>query len=49
MGLGMAGVTVNTFIDTMHPGLETCSFTIPFTDPLAELWDILVINAFFGL
>jgi hypothetical protein len=25
------------------------SFTIPFTDPLAGLWDILVANDFFGL
>jgi hypothetical protein len=44
---GMAGVTVNTFIDTMT-GTDT-SFTIPFTDPLAGLWDILVMNDFFGL
>src|SRR5271166_1388995 len=44
---GMAGVTVNTFIDTMT-GTDT-SFTIPFTDPLAGLWDILVANDFFGL
>ena len=44
---GMAGVTVNTFIDPM-PGIDN-SFTIPFTDPLAGLWDILVPNDFFGL
>ena len=48
MGIGMAGVTVNTFIDTMNPALDS-SFTIPFTDPLAGLWDILVANDFFGL
>jgi hypothetical protein len=45
---GTAGVTVNTFIDTMNPALDS-SFTIPFTDPLAGLWDILVANDFFGL
>ena len=44
----MAGVTVNTFIDSMDPALDS-SFTIPFTDPLAQLWDFLVANAFFGL
>ena len=47
-GIGEAGVTVNTFVDTMMPSLDS-SFTIPFTDPLAGLWDILVANAFFGL
>ncbi len=47
VGVGMAGVTVNTFLDTMT-GADT-SFTIPFTDPLAGLWDILVMNDFFGL
>jgi hypothetical protein len=46
-GIGEAGVTVNTFVDTMT-GADT-SFTIPFTDPLAGLWDILVMNDFFGL
>jgi len=45
---GTAGVTVNTFVDTMNPALDS-SFTIPFTDPLAGLWDILVSNDFFGL
>jgi hypothetical protein len=45
---GTAGVTVNTFIDTMNPALDS-SFTIPFTDPLAPLWDLLVANDFFGL
>jgi hypothetical protein len=47
-GIGEAGVTVNTFVDTMMPSLDS-SFTIPFTDPLAGLWDILVANDFFGL
>ena len=47
-GIGMAGVTVNTFVDTMNPALDG-SFTIPFTDPLSGLWDILVSNDFFGL
>jgi hypothetical protein len=46
-GIGMAGVSVNTFVDAMT-GADT-SFTIPFTDPLAGLWDILVMNDFFGL
>jgi hypothetical protein len=48
VGVGMAGVTVNTFVDTMDPALDS-SFTIPFTDPLSGLWDILVMNDFFGL
>src|ERR1700744_2788476 len=48
VGVGMTGVTVNTFVDTMDPALDN-SFTIPFTDPLAGLWDILVSNDFFGL
>ena len=47
-GIGMAGVTVNTFVDTMNPALDS-SFTIPFADPLAGLWEILVSNDFFGL
>jgi hypothetical protein len=47
-GIGMAGVTVNTFVDSTDSALNS-SFTIPFTDPLAELWDFLVANAFFGL
>ena len=46
-GIGMAGVTVNTFIDSMT-GQES-SFIIPFTDPVAQLWDFLVANSFFGL
>jgi hypothetical protein len=48
VGVGMAGVSVNTFVDAMNPALDS-SFTIPFTDPLAGLWDILVMNDFFGL
>jgi hypothetical protein len=44
---GMTGVTVNTFIDPSL-GIDS-SFTIPFTDPLAPLWDFLVQNMFFGL
>jgi hypothetical protein len=47
-GIGEAGVTVNTFVDSMDPALNS-TFTIPFTDPLAGLWDILVANNFFGL
>jgi hypothetical protein len=47
---GMAGVTVNTFTDSMDPALNPLfTFTIPFTDPLAQLWDFLVANGFFGL
>jgi hypothetical protein len=48
VGVGVAGVSVNTFVDTMDPALDS-SFNIPFTDPLAGLWDILVMNDFFGL
>jgi hypothetical protein len=48
LGLGTANVTVNTFIDTMNPALDSSS-TIPFTDPIAGLWDVLVANDFFGL
>ena len=48
VGVGMAGVSVNTFVDAMDPALNS-SLTIPFTDPLAGLWDILVMNDFFGL
>jgi hypothetical protein len=48
IGLGMAGVSVNTLTDTMDPALDS-SFTIPFTDPLSGLWDVLVMNDFFGL
>lgn len=48
VGVGTAGVTVNTFVDATNPALDS-SFIIPFTDPLAQLWDFLVANAFFGL
>src|SRR6202012_2005460 len=48
VGVGMTGVTVNTCVDTMDPALDN-AFTIPFTDPLAGLWDILVSNDFFAL
>jgi hypothetical protein len=48
IGLGMANVTVNTFTDSMDPLLNS-SFTIPFEDPLAGLWEVLVANDFFGL
>jgi hypothetical protein len=44
---GMTGVTVNTLLDPSL-GIDS-SFTIPFTDPLAQLWDFLVANMFFGL
>jgi hypothetical protein len=47
-GVGTVDVTVNTFVDTMNPALDS-TFTIPFTDPLAPLWDFLVQNMFFGL
>jgi hypothetical protein len=49
-GIGTAGITVNTFVDTMNPSLDPLfSFTVPFEDPLAQLWDFLVANMFFGL
>jgi hypothetical protein len=47
-GVGVAGVTLNTFVDTMNPALDS-SFTIPFTDPLSGLWEILIADDFFGL
>ncbi len=47
IAVGTAGVTVNTFIDPSM-GIDS-SFTIPFTDPLAHLWDFLVLHDFFGL
>lgn len=46
-GVGVAGETVNTFVDSMNPALDSTT-VIPFTDPLAQLWDFLVANAFFG-
>jgi hypothetical protein len=36
-GVGMAGETVNTFIDKMDPMLDS-TFVIPFTDPLAQIF-----------
>jgi hypothetical protein len=42
---GTVDVTVNTLLG---PGIDS-SFTIPFTDPLADLWEFLVMNDFFGL
>jgi hypothetical protein len=47
-GIGEAGETVNTFIDASNPMLNS-SWELPFTDPLAQLWDFLVQNMFFGL
>lgn len=38
---GTVDVTVNTFTDTMDPALDS-SFTIPFTDPLYDLWVALL-------
>jgi hypothetical protein len=42
-GVGVAGETVNTFIDPSNPALESMlSFSLPFTDPLAELFTALL-------
>ena len=42
-GIGMVGETVNTFIDPSDPALESMlSFSLPFTDPLAELFTALL-------
>lgn len=38
---GTVDVTVNTFSDSMNPGLDG-SFTIPFTDPINEIWQALI-------
>ncbi|UQX10582.1 hypothetical protein [Candidatus Mycobacterium methanotrophicum] len=38
---GTVDVTVNTFTDTTNPALDS-TFTIPFTDPLIELWIALL-------
>jgi len=38
---GTVDVTVNTFEDSMNPALDS-TFTIPFTDPLTELWVALL-------
>jgi hypothetical protein len=43
IGMGMAGETINTFIDPSDPALDSAfSFTLPFTDPLAELFTALL-------
>ena len=47
-GIGTAGITVNTFTDTMDPALNS-TFTVPFEDPFAQIWDFLVAHGFFGL
>jgi hypothetical protein len=36
-GIGMAGETVNTFIDKMDPMLDS-TIVLPFTDPLAQIF-----------
>ena len=36
-GVGMAGETVNTFIDPSNPMLDS-TFVLPFTDPLAQIF-----------
>ena len=42
-GIGVVGDTVNTFIDPSDPALESMlSFSLPFTDPLAELFTALL-------
>jgi hypothetical protein len=42
-GIGVAGETVNTFIDPSDPALDSLlSFSLPFTDPLAELFTALL-------
>jgi hypothetical protein len=38
---GTAGVTVNTFIDSTDPALDS-TFTIPFMDPLVGVWDFFL-------
>ncbi|MEB3034906.1 hypothetical protein [[Mycobacterium] nativiensis] len=38
---GTVDVTVNTFTDTMDPALDSTT-TIPFTDPLTDLWVALL-------
>lgn len=38
---GTVDVTVNTFHDSMDPALDSTS-TIPFTDPLTDLWVALL-------
>jgi hypothetical protein len=42
-GVGMAGETVNTFIDPSDPALDSMlSFSLPFTDPLAQIFTDLL-------
>jgi hypothetical protein len=42
-GIGVAGETVNTFIDPSDPALDPLlSFSLPFTDPLAQLFTDLL-------
>jgi len=42
-GVGVVGETVNTFIDPSDPALESMlSFSLPFTDPLAQLFTELL-------
>jgi hypothetical protein len=42
-GIGVAGDTVNTFIDPSDPALESMlSFSLPFTDPLAQIFTDLL-------
>jgi hypothetical protein len=38
---GTAGVTVNTFIDSTDPALDS-TFTIPFMDPIVGVWDFFL-------
>jgi hypothetical protein len=38
---GTTGVTVNTFIDSTDPALDS-TFTIPFTDPIVGVWDFFL-------
>jgi hypothetical protein len=40
-GIGVAGETVNTFIVPSDPALDS-TLTLPFTDPLAELFTALL-------
>jgi hypothetical protein len=40
-GIGMTGETINTFIVPSDPALDG-TFTIPFTDPFAELFTALL-------
>jgi hypothetical protein len=40
-GIGVAGETVNTFIDPSDPALDFTTM-LPFTDPLAQLFTELL-------